>query len=104
MQLYVGTTKSYFAAIVAKSKVTGIVPVGKIAQVLLQTAGSADVEEPHRLVIDVGDDWSIHRKPVAQALYLVPSQPCSDKSIVTPSGPVNFTSTLPRFAISSVPG
>jgi hypothetical protein len=46
-----------------------------------------------------------NRKPVAQAaIYLVPSQPCSDKSIVTPSGPVNFTSTLPRFAISSVPG
>ena len=37
-------------------------------------------------------------------LYLVPSQPCSDRSIVTPSGPVNFTSTLPRFATSSVPG
>lgn len=51
-----------------------------------------------------------HRKPqrgkiVARvAAYLVPSQPCSDRSIVTPSGPVNFTSTLPRFAISSVPG
>jgi hypothetical protein len=36
--------------------------------------------------------------------YLVPSQPCSDRSIVTPSGPLNLTSTLPRFAISSVPG
>ena len=36
--------------------------------------------------------------------YLVPSQPCSDRSIVTPSGPLNLTSTLPRFSISSVPG
>jgi len=36
--------------------------------------------------------------------YLVPSQPCSERSTVTPSGTVNLTSTLPRFAISSVPG
>jgi hypothetical protein len=40
----------------------------------------------------------------AVAIYLVPSQPCSERSIVTPSGPVNLTSTLPRLAISSVPG
>ncbi len=42
--------------------------------------------------------------PVFGFDYLVPSQPCSDRSIVTPSGPLNLTSTLPRFAISSVPG
>jgi hypothetical protein len=39
-----------------------------------------------------------------QRIYFVPSQPCSERSIVTPSGPLNLTSTLPRFAISSVPG
>src|SRR5262245_65566957 len=42
--------------------------------------------------------------PGPARLYFVPSQPCSDKSMVTPSGPLNLTSTLPRFAISSVPG
>jgi hypothetical protein len=42
--------------------------------------------------------------PVFGFDYLVPSQPCSDRSMVTPSGPLNLTSTLPRFAISSVPG
>lgn len=36
--------------------------------------------------------------------HFVPSQPCSERSMVTPSGPMNLTSTFPRFAISSVPG
>ena len=47
-----------------------------------------------------------HRKfaKAAKTAYLVPSQPCSDRSMVTPSGPLNLTSTLPRLAISSVPG
>lgn len=37
-------------------------------------------------------------------VYFVPDQPCSDRSMVTPSGPLNLTSMLPRFAISSTPG
>src|SRR5262245_25005319 len=62
--------------------------------------GAFTLKKMNRTVTDAGNF-----EPAAHAAnHLVPSQPCSERSMVTPSGPLNLTSTLPRFAISSVPG